>query len=173
MAKSNVGPRPVAERLLSKVNEISETGCWEWTASRNKLGYGRITVGGRVELAHRVSFLEFKRADPTGMSVCHRCDNPCCVNPEHLFLGTQLENMQDCGTKGRRVFAKGVDQKAAKLNPDLVRMIRRSKKSNSQLGRELGISDVAISCVRLRKTWAWVESEEAALSAADQIGSFA
>ena len=173
MAKNKVAPIPAKDRLMKKVMKHAVTGCWEWTGSRNRLGYGRITVNGRVELAHRVSMQEFRGVDPAGLSVCHKCDNPCCINPEHLFVGTQLDNMRDCAAKGRRVFVRGELQKAAKLNPDLVRMIRRSKKSNCQLSRELGISDVAISSARLRKTWAWVETEADAMAAADAMGTFA
>lgn len=160
MARNKIKPRPVADRLLSKIERVAETGCWEWTASRNRLGYGRITVAGKVELAHRVSFQEFKAIDPNGMSVCHKCDNPCCINPDHLFLGTQLENMQDCALKGRRVYLRGENQSGAKLTRDSVEAIRCSPLSNSALGRELGVSDVLISRIRNGKAWAWLNSGE-------------
>lgn len=151
--------RPLKDRFMEKIFR-SESGCWEWRASRNKRGYGRILIAKRVHLAHRVSFELFRAPIPEGMSVCHRCDNPSCVNPEHLFVGTHKENMADCRRKGRARAPLGSENHVSKLSPDLVRYIRSSSKSNCELSREIGVSDVAIRSARIGKSWAWVDCEE-------------
>jgi hypothetical protein len=81
----------------------AESGCWEWQAGKDKQGYGRFAIRPRNMAAHRASWLIHKGALPSGLQVLHRCDNPSCVNPEHLFLGTPTDNMRDCAAKGRIV----------------------------------------------------------------------
>ena len=80
-------------------------GCWNWTAYKNNEGYGRLRAGGEKVLAHRLSYSIFKGEIAEGLFVCHTCDNPACINPEHLFLGTHQDNVSDCVAKGRH---KGV-----------------------------------------------------------------
>lgn len=96
-------PKPknvnVLGRLISSVH-ITES-CWNWTRYRNEWGYGRLRVNGEKQLAHRVSFQLFRGPIPAGMLVCHTCDNPACINPSHLFLGTNQDNVTDCMAKGR------------------------------------------------------------------------
>lgn len=95
------------DRFWSKVDkESSPIGCWLWTAALVSNGYGRFSVGRKTMLAHRVSLLGAGAVIPDGMMVCHRCDVRNCVNPEHLFVATQQENMDDCKQKGRT--AKGI-----------------------------------------------------------------
>jgi hypothetical protein len=86
-------------RFWNKVNKTKK--CWEWLATKNNKGYGRIQVNGKSRLAHRISYGLKNGEIPRGLEVLHKCDNPLCVNPKHLFLGTHKDNLQDMAKKGR------------------------------------------------------------------------
>ena len=90
------------QRFEDKYMPIPETGCWEWIGTMSGSGYGQIWMNDRMVGAHRVSWeLEFKCEVPNGMCILHKCDNPSCVNPEHLFLGSYRDNMLDMIAKDR------------------------------------------------------------------------
>jgi hypothetical protein len=91
-------PRPALERFQSMVSV--GPGCWEWVAAKDRDGYGQFKGNGHVR-AHRFSYDEFVGPIPEGLQVLHRCDNPSCVNPEHLWVGTNADNMADKCEKGR------------------------------------------------------------------------
>jgi hypothetical protein len=98
-------PRPLADRFEERVNKI-DGGCWEWTGCTNAGGYGLIGQGGRGGkplLAHRVSWELNHGPIPEGLQALHACDNPCCVKPEHLYLGTHEDNMRDIAWRSRKL----------------------------------------------------------------------
>jgi len=131
------------------------TPCREWTASRDKNGYGRFRVSGVSALAHRVAWCLEHGAVPDGLCVLHRCDNPPCVNGEHLFLGTQADNNADMVAKGRQVagISRG-DAHGSRRHPEC--LVRGEKHPNSRLTegkvnrifalRAQGLSQTRIAC---------------------------
>lgn len=107
---------PIKDRLMSGHAVDPETGCWEWKGRLSPKGYGRINVKGSIKMAHRVSYETFVGSiDKSRPCVCHQCDNPACINPEHLFLGTKADNNIDMHQKGRNNQPKGEASKAARL----------------------------------------------------------
>jgi hypothetical protein len=89
------------EKLLNKIKINLQTDCWEWQAATNNVGYGFIRDGNKMRTAHRVSYEQHVGPIPLGKIVCHTCDNPKCINPAHLWLGTMKDNLMDMIKKGR------------------------------------------------------------------------
>lgn len=145
----------VSEKLL-KNRRIEKSGCWIWTGGKVSGGYGEIYLGDRIpRLVHRVSFQEFVGQIPDGLFVLHKCDVRPCFNPEHLFLGTTLDNMRDASTKDRIAF--GSRQPKAVLNESMVSEIRKqwngTPSHQKELAEKYGCSQANISMVVTRKTW--------------------
>lgn len=148
------------ERFWPKVQKAE--GCWEWIGSKRPNGYGRFQAGARGSSqlsAHRFSYELHKGRIPDGLLVMHTCDNRSCVNPDHLKLGTPLDNMQDMHAKGRAKPGRpcGNRNANAKLTPEAVRYIRSSGKMVSELARELGMGKTAVRNVVRGRTWAHVK----------------
>lgn len=94
------------DRFISRIKFFDIDRCWEWGSYKSQLGYGKFAIGKKKFLAHRLSFLISRGEIPNGVSVCHSCDNPSCVNPDHLFLGSHSDNMRDMYTKRRDYHSK-------------------------------------------------------------------
>lgn len=142
----------MTDRFWSKVRKEI---CWIWTASKDRDGYGYFQVNGKACKAHRVSYAFSHGEIPHGMLVCHRCDNPSCVNPDHLFLGTSRDNMQDKVTKGRMVgnWGAGENVPTSKLTEAQVIAIREDTRSRPEIAKEYGVSRPLISLIQRRKIW--------------------
>lgn len=141
------------ERFFRYVKKGEE--CWEWIGGKDPNGYGRMNVEGRPTLVHRISYRIHRGSIPDGMVICHKCDNPSCVNPDHLFVGSQADNIADMHNKGRtrKRGLKGESHANSKLTEDAVRSIRVSAESATALSRKYNVSRAVIHDVRERKTW--------------------
>ena len=147
----------VATRLLEYSN-VSASGCWEWMRNRHSHGYGRLRVNGIWLRAHRVSWETFRGPIGDGLHVLHTCDNPCCINPNHLFLGTAKENMADMVKKGRWRGSdrKGEKSATAKLTAEMVAEIRNDKRPQTQVAMKFGISRSAVGLIKQGKRWSHI-----------------
>lgn len=139
-------------------------GCIEWTGSKNPDGYGNFWAFGKVCGAHRVAYVLAFGEIPDGLHILHRCDNPSCVNPAHLFTGTHAENMQDMYAKGRKETPiKFIDAakrvKCGDKNPHAILtwsdvfQIRLSSDTNKELSRRFFVTPQNIRLIRTNKTW--------------------
>lgn len=132
-------------------------GCWLWTGQRlPRPGheYGRLSYGGRAWAAHRLAWTLEHGPIPGGMHVLHRCDNPPCVNPAHLFLGTNADNVADREAKGRRHAPRGEAHPRARLTIDQVREILATPDERPcVLGRRYGVDSSAITSIRKGRSW--------------------
>jgi hypothetical protein len=153
-------PVPLAERFWPKVDVRGRNDCWNWTARRDGDGYGRILVDGTHRPASRAAWL-LTHGDPGKALVCHRCDNPACVNPAHLFLGSHADNMRDMVAKGRQ-GARGRARKAhllSRLTEDQARRVKFGGEPAKAVSHELGIARTTVSSIRNGYTWAWLQPE--------------
>ena len=153
--------RPIEERFWEKVDLGNDDDCWEWTAFKLATGYGTMWYDDehKTEFAHRIAYSLEHGEIPEGMCVLHKCDNPSCVSPRHLFLGTKADNMEDATSKGR--MAHGEANGNSKLTEEDVREARQAYAeggiSFESLRRRFGVSDVAIREAILGITWRHVE----------------
>jgi len=127
------------------------TQCWNWNGSKDKDGYGIFFMSGGKERAHRFSYKHHYQSDPIDLMVCHHCDNPSCVNPAHLFLGTAKDNLQDALQKGR--FAIGDLNGRSKLTSDQVKELLDSTESGAALAKKWGVNRSTINRIRRGQGW--------------------
>jgi hypothetical protein len=165
-------------KLLNRKKEIN--GCWEWQGKISKNGYGYIQHKKKHMLTHRTSYETFIENIPFGLCVCHKCDNKKCINPEHLFLGTHKDNIQDAKEKGRlpdqrgrkhseetlkklklrrRPDKRGEKHHLCKLTEKDVKEIRELLKLNfkqKEIGCRYGVDQSVISQIKHKKSWAHI-----------------
>ena len=149
----------VADRFWSKCIPEPNSGCWLWTAAINSNGYGSFGIGSRTDKTRKVvtssRFAYELICGPIDddRHVLHRCDNPVCVNLDHLYLGTRSQNMQDAYDRGRQPCRSGTLRPNSKLTEGIVAEMRRSNKTDQELSKETGCSRAAIHAARICKTW--------------------
>ncbi len=152
------GPNPLpvlTERQIRNFHAKVERkeGCWLWIGAKHN-SYGRVVLNGKDYRAHRVAYMLHNGSDPASGLVCHTCDNPPCVNPAHLFLGTHSENTRDMFAKGRHPGGSGQNfRDKAKLTEAGVRFIRQSAESHAQLARHFGVDPDTIWKARVGRSW--------------------
>lgn len=151
-----------AHRRFWKKTSVAPGGCIVWTADTSADGYGRFWHAGRLVQAHVFAYEAvvgpvpaLEGADCRGTCLLHRCDNPRCVNPEHLTPGTHIDNMADMAAKGRRAVAAGALNGNARLTPEQVAEIRalEGHASARALGRRFGVSKTTIRAIQTGRQW--------------------
>lgn len=142
------------ERLLCSSAVDLATGCRNWIGWRNIHGYGYMNINGLTKRAHRVAYEEYVGQIPAGLSVLHRCDNPRCINPDHLFLGNHQDNMADMVAKRRN--ATGARHGQSKVTFEQVAAIRKEVGSQATIAKKYGLSQSQIS--RIKSGWSWDRS---------------
>lgn len=160
---SQLNPRPLPQisdpHVIATFEKRYEaepnTGCWLWLGALFNNGYGQFRIESRTQLAHRVAFAIYKSAIPPKWHVLHKCDNPLCVNPSHLYLGTHQQNMEDRGKRGRSRGGSlvGIACPWAKLTEDAVRAIRSDSRSATIAADTYGISESQFYRIKRRERW--------------------
>ena len=145
-----------SDRLWPKVDIQGPDDCWLWKGAMI-FGYGQIRHNGKTHRAHRVAWELVSGDIPAGMSCLHHCDNPSCVNPKHLFLGTQADNLRDAVEKRRT--ARGQNHGSAKLTEADIQVIRsrlRRGDFQKEVAAAFGVCKQTISQINIGKTWGWL-----------------
>lgn len=155
--------------LALKIDKGGPDDCWEWAGYRDKAGYGRMQLAALpgISKAHRAAWVLEHGPIAPGACVLHRCDNPPCCNPKHLWLGTKADNNVDCARKGRNRYSpnlpfqrksRGEKHGSAKLNEAAVKEIRASHEKSRDLAKRFGVSQSTITRARSGRRWSCVPS---------------
>lgn len=143
---------PLQERFDASYIPEPMSGCWLWLENVDNKNYGRITTKGKMSLAHRVSWM-LQHGKLPELFVLHHCDNSFCVNPDHLYEGTQKQNVADCVRRNRKNAAKGENHAGTKLFEADVFAIRADNRAQSAIAKHYGISQSAVSLIKTKKNW--------------------
>lgn len=148
----------IADRFWSRVDkESSPHGCWAWTGHRDERGYGTFWIKRVMHRSHRVAYTLLVGPIPVGLCCCHKCDNTSCVNPSHIFLGTQADNNRDRDRKGRQVSHRGESHYLTKFTDNDVVHIRKSvadgRSTITKLAKQYGVSPTCICNITKRRCW--------------------
>lgn len=143
------------KRFEANYTPEPNSGCWLWTGTIGREGYGQIKLNGKLWRAHRLAYELFIGEMPDGLGALHKCDNRQCVNPDHLYAGTTLQNNRDMFARGRAPLGEAKAQ--AKLTEAIVRAIRQSTEDHTTLAKRYGVSRPAVRNARIGRTWAHVE----------------
>ena len=146
----------VCRRTISADKKF-ENACWEWGGRINDGGYGFVMFKGRYVMAHRKAWERHNGPIPEGLVVCHKCDNRRCINPHHMFLGTDADNVADMDAKGRRVVLRGSKNGTAKLNEESVLKVKALLRDGSglpEIAERFGVSVSTISLINSGKNLA-------------------
>lgn len=145
-----------------KKHVVIQDGCWDWKGIVEWTGYAKLSIRPPIK-AHRASWIIHKGPIPKGLIVCHTCDNRKCTNPDHLWLGTHKENIQDRMKKGRCNTPKGIQLKVSKVNEQQVKEIKCQLKNGltcSEIGRQYKISRKIISRIKNGDTWKHIQEND-------------
>lgn len=154
-----IGNESVVKRFLAKIGPSSSNGCQIWMAAKDAAGYGRFFIGENMIFAHRVSFILVNGSIPDGMVIMHLCNNPSCVNPDHLRCGTQLENIQQREQQNRGKRFYGEENKRSKLkNTDIlnIRKMGMDGVSSSIIALHFGINARSARRIIAKQRWAHI-----------------
>ena len=149
----------IKEHLKKKIINYSEkcdvSGCWNWKMAKNSRGYAEISHNAKKERANRISYQAFKGEVPSHLFICHTCDNPACVNPDHLYIGTHQNNVDDKLKRNKQ--PRGEEIKLAKLTEKDILKIRelweKRYMSQQKIADQFGVIQTTISRIVLRQTW--------------------
>lgn len=155
------------QRFMLKVATGQDGTCWRWIGAFNQNGYGYFLLGGRLMHAHRASYALFRGDVPKDKNVCHACDNRWCVNPDHLWIGTQRQNVHDAMAKGRSVPPPRTDWRN-RIKPhhwqrlsvdqakEIIRRLARGEK-HELIAQDFGINSRTVSKIKLGQRWPHLE----------------
>lgn len=152
---------PLADRLAALSIPEPNSGCWLWIGAlmRGRL-YGKVYVDGKLRAAHRAAWAVWNGPIPSGMAVCHRCDTPSCINPAHLFLGTQQDNIADMFAKGRARHNRGERHHNAKLTNAQALRAFRDCRGLTEIAKMYGVGATTIARLKTGETYSSVTGAE-------------
>ncbi len=147
----------IKKRLDENYIPEPNSGCWLWLLGIVRGGYGQTQIDGKKYLAHRVQWVRFNGPIPKGMFICHHCDTPLCINPNHLFMGNHQDNMSDAVRKGRfqyfRNAFRGEKHPLSKLSKDKVLAIRSDNRKIAEIARDYNVGWSTIGDIKSHRTW--------------------